>query len=151
MAHFFFHFCDGDSRSRDELGLELDTAEQAYLEAFAAAKSMWPELLGARCNPLDCAFEVTDAHDALLFRLPFAELVEVCRPPRAPRPEFRSAPGDRGDPRASADGQGGRTQRLRQSARSWLQEANNLLGRLATFERGRLGSQAGVFGGTAAR
>jgi len=87
MAQFFFHFLDGRSRSRDELGLELATAEQAYLEAFAAAQAMWPELLAARCNPLDCAFEVTDAKEAVLFRLPFAELVEACRRPSAPGPE----------------------------------------------------------------
>ena len=134
MAHFFFHFCDGESQARDEVGLEFETAEQAYLEAFATARSMWPELLAARCNPLDCFFNVTDASGAVLFRLPFTELFDACRPTRAPGPESEL--------RQSIEATHVRAQTAREDirfgfdqVRQSLQEANDLLGRLATFAK----------------
>ena len=148
MAHFYFHFSDGESQTRDELGLELDTAEQAYLEAFATTRSMWPELLAARCNPLDCSFEVADANGAVLFRLPFSELFDACRPPRAPGAQSQlrqsiaathvRARAAREDIRFGFD-------QVRQS----LQEANDLLGRLASFERTSGPFQAADFAGRA--
>jgi len=137
MAQFFFHFFDGRSRARDELGLELATAEQAYLEAFTAAQAMWPELLAARCNPLDCVFEVTDANDAVLFRLPFAELVDACRRPSAPGPESEL--------HQAIEATHVRAQAAKEDIRSGfdevrlsLQEASELLARLAKFERPRV-------------
>jgi hypothetical protein len=121
--------------AHDEIGLELDSIEQAYVEAFATALSMWPELLAARCNPLDRSFEVTDASDKLLFRLPFSELVDACRPLRAPGPDSEL--------RQSIDATYLRAQTAREDirfgfdqVRQALQEANDLLGRLARFERG---------------
>jgi hypothetical protein len=136
MAHFFFHFSDGESRARDEIGLELDTVEQAYLEAFETARSMWPELLAARCNPLDCLFEVADADGAVLFRLPFSELFDACRPPRAPQPGselLMSIEATHTRAQAARTGIRFSFDEVRQS----LQEANDLLGQLALFERSR--------------
>ena len=137
MAHFYFHFFDGESRSRDEFGLELETVEQAYLEAFATAQSMWPELLASRCNPLDCLFEVTDENNVGLFRLPFSELMDSCRAPRAPGPESEL--------RQSIEATHVRAEAAREDirfgfeeVRQSLQEANALLGRLAKYERARL-------------
>jgi hypothetical protein len=149
MAQFFFHFFDGKSRSRDELGLELDTAEQAYLEAFGAAQAMWPELLAARSNPLDCAFDVTDANDAVLFRLPFAELVDACRRPSAPGPESEL--------RQAIEATHVRAQTAKEGicsgfdeVRQSLQEASALLARLAKFEPARLDYRAAPAGRNAA-
>jgi hypothetical protein len=149
MAHFFFHFSDGESRARDEIGLELETVEQAYLEAFETARSMWPELLGARCNPLDCLFEVTDASDAVMFRLPFSELVDACRPPRAPQAgsELLMAI-EATHTRAQAAKTGIRFSF--DEVRESLQEANDLLGRLAKFERTRPVYQGATLNGNAA-
>lgn len=79
MARFFFDFFDGESRSEDEWGLELAGPEQAYFEAVAAARAMWPELLAARSDPLRCAFEVADERGVQLFRLEFAELLNGYR------------------------------------------------------------------------
>ena len=84
MARFFFHFFDGEARSDDEWGLELAGTEQAYLEAVAAARAMWPELLVARTDPTNCAFEVVDELGRQLFRLEFAELLDGCRDAPAP-------------------------------------------------------------------
>lgn len=79
MPSYFFHFCDGETRSVDDGGLELDSLEQAYLEAVAGARAMWPELLAGRTDPRRCAFEVTDATGEELFRLEFSELLDGCR------------------------------------------------------------------------
>jgi hypothetical protein len=79
MATFFFHFFDGENRSDDEWGLELAGTEQAYLEAVAAARAMWPELLAARIDPTRCRFEVTLENGEQLFSLEFSELLDHCR------------------------------------------------------------------------
>lgn len=80
MALFFFNFSDGKSLSDDDVGLELPSAEDAYLEAVAAAKSMWSELLTSRVNPTRCAFDVTDEGGRTVHRVEFQELLENCRP-----------------------------------------------------------------------
>lgn len=149
MAHFFFHFCDGEGRARDELGLELESVEQAYLEAFETARTMWPELLAARCDPFDCQFEVTDESDAVLFQLPFRELVEACRPPRAPQPGSELLMAIEA---THARALVARTN-IRfsfEQVRESLQEANDLLGRLAKFERTRLAYRAATLSGSTA-
>jgi len=84
MAHFYFHFCDGETHDRDDVGLGFASAEEAYLQAIATAREMWPGLLAARSDPLRCAFEITDDEDRVLFRLPFSELMEACRRPDPP-------------------------------------------------------------------
>jgi hypothetical protein len=85
MAHFYFHFCDGETHERDEIGLGFATAEDAYLEAVAAAREMWPGLLAARSDPTRCAFEIADDNDQVLFCIPFSELMEACRKPAPPQ------------------------------------------------------------------
>lgn len=79
-------FFDGRGWSEDDEGLELACAEDAYLEAFAGARSMWSELIEARQDPNACAFHVKGEDGALLFRLGFSELIENCvdAPRRAP-------------------------------------------------------------------
>jgi hypothetical protein len=88
MSSYFFNFHDGESLALDDMGLELSSTEHAYLEAVAAARAMWPELLAERRDPRRCAFEVADAHGQVLFRLTFDELLDDCRNAlvRPPRP-----------------------------------------------------------------
>jgi hypothetical protein len=86
MARFFFHFFDGENYSYDEVGLEVASAEDAYLEAVAAAREMWPELLDGRQNPLSCAFEITGEGGPTLFRVEFAELLQRAQQHPAPAP-----------------------------------------------------------------
>lgn len=85
MAHFFFHFHEGQGVETDEIGIEFASAEQAYLEAVAAARALWPELLAARRDPEHCAFEIVDADGEVLFHFPFSELRDQCRPASAAR------------------------------------------------------------------
>ena len=86
MPQFFFHFSDAGEIENDEIGVEFDSVEQAYLEAVATARSLWPELLSARRDPSRCAFEITNAEGAVLFHLPFSELLEGDREPALSRP-----------------------------------------------------------------
>lgn len=75
MPRFFFDFFDGNNWSKDEVGLELASAEEACVEAFAGARSMWTELLDGRQNPCACAFDVKDQDGRSLFRFDFDELL----------------------------------------------------------------------------
>lgn len=75
MQRFFYDFFDGESWSQDDVGLEFESAEQACVEAFAAARSMWPELADGKRDPSACAFEIRDKNGQSLFRFDFRELL----------------------------------------------------------------------------
>ena len=78
--------------SPDELGVELPDLDTAYLEAFAAAQSMWAELLAERSDPLLRSFEIADESGRVLLTLPFREVLERVRKPNGPLPnEVKSA------------------------------------------------------------
>ena len=85
MPRFFYDFFDGDAWHEDDVGLDLASAEQAYLEAFDGARSMWPDLIEARRDPRRCVFEVRAAGRELLFRFDFTETLESCRLPAVRR------------------------------------------------------------------
>ncbi|WP_338241383.1 DUF6894 family protein [Aurantiacibacter hainanensis] len=79
MALYFFHFFDGESLELDEIGLDLSSAEAAYVEATKGARAMWAELLAQRRDPLLCRFSIEDECGIELFELPFSELLDDCR------------------------------------------------------------------------
>ena len=78
MTRFFFDFRQAGTLTPDSAGLEFESVEQAYLEAFNGAQEMWGELLRKRQDPRCCAFEVRDAQNQAMFVLPFHEVLEVC-------------------------------------------------------------------------
>lgn len=84
MPVYYFHFLDGSTCSNDDHGVEFASSEEAFLQACAAARAMWPELLKQRVDPTRCAFEITDEQHRLLFRVQFTELIEHCRSPKTP-------------------------------------------------------------------
>jgi hypothetical protein len=139
MANFFFHFCDGRSTSTDELGVEFDSAEDAFMGAAESARAMWPELLAERCDPRNCSFVVADENDEELFRLDFSELLDDCRDASgalacsghaltfALRQTHRRVLAARADLRRSFE-----------DVHRSLGEATALLGRISDFERRRL-------------
>lgn len=75
MPHFFFHFRDEVGLECDELGCEFPDVETAYLEAFAAATSLWTEMLEQRRDPRLARFEVSDADGHSIFELPLSEVL----------------------------------------------------------------------------
>ena len=78
MPRYFFDFHQGDEFSPDTGGTEFENAEVAYLATFEAAQEMWTDLLKQRCDPHRCFFEVRDQERALLFTVPFREIMEAC-------------------------------------------------------------------------
>ncbi len=76
MALFYFHFLQEGERHTDEIGLDLPSAEAAYLEAVAAARGMGSELIAGGIDPGRCAFEIADASGTLLFAVAIAELFD---------------------------------------------------------------------------
>lgn len=84
MPRFFFHFIEPGAHSLDDEGLELASANEAYLQACVTARALWPELLEQRIDPTRCAFEITDAQHQLLFRVSLTEPLEQCRTPAVP-------------------------------------------------------------------
>jgi Domain of unknown function (DUF6894) len=70
MPLFYFHLRVGSQRSPDDLGVEFDSAEAAYLDAFATAREMWSELLKNREDPTTHSFEICNDNGELLFILP---------------------------------------------------------------------------------
>ena len=75
MPRFYFHLATGDAYERDEIGSELNDANEAYLEAFETAQQISVDLIREHRNPMGCRFEVSDAQDRVLFTLPFAEIL----------------------------------------------------------------------------
>jgi hypothetical protein len=102
MSRYFFNFRQGEDYSTDQVGIAFDSVEQAYLAAFQGAQDIWRELLIVREDPLQCAFEVTDAAGQVLFSLSFGEVLEACRSDRTSRHPF--------DPNNGALHQSGRQQ-----------------------------------------
>ncbi|MGX1099185.1 DUF6894 family protein [Amorphus sp. MBR-141] len=93
MVHFFFHFRQGPQLSRDEEGSDFASLEDAYLDVHRAIQEMWEELLSARCDPRDCAFEICDESGLLLMTVPFTEVLDSCvrrhaGPPARTRPDY---------------------------------------------------------------
>lgn len=111
----------------------MPSVEEAYVEATAAARDMWPELLTSLINPLFCAFEISDENGALLFRLPFAELIENCRIPRASTSRHIAVELTRAIARAQ-EAKNGLTQEVGQ-ARRHLAEASQIIDKLNLLER----------------
>jgi hypothetical protein len=78
MPRFFFDFRQSGRLVPDSEGIEFESVEQAYLEAFRTAQEMWSELLKQRRDPRRCLFEVRSAAGDMLFIFPFQEVVDAC-------------------------------------------------------------------------
>ncbi len=85
MARFFFDFHQHGRATHDETGVEFESAEAAYLAAVDGAHGLWGELLKKRQDPRLCSFEIRGESGAVLFTLPFSELLDNCRDARVAR------------------------------------------------------------------
>jgi len=84
VPRYHFNFRDGRHLVSDADGADFDTFELAYEEAFSAAREMWQDRLLRHEDPRNCTFEITDAAGTVLTVVPFAEVLDACRPgPRA--------------------------------------------------------------------
>jgi hypothetical protein len=78
MPRFFFNYRERNEYMADDAGVEFETFELAYLDAFNTAREMWPEIMSRRVDPRVCAFEILDSDRNLLAVLNFKELLENC-------------------------------------------------------------------------
>jgi hypothetical protein len=76
---FYFHYIENGTLSLADVPVPLPSTEEAYLAAYSAALGMWPELLAQRIDPRECAFEVRNEANELLFHFPFSEVLDYCR------------------------------------------------------------------------
>ena len=72
---FFFALTGAGEPSRDEIGADFDSLDEAYLEACRAALEISFEMLRERNDPSSLKFEITDGQGVLLTDLPFAEVL----------------------------------------------------------------------------
>ncbi|MBX9661047.1 MAG: hypothetical protein K2X00_21015 [Nitrospiraceae bacterium] len=84
MPLFFFHLRSPAGLDRDEIGLDLDGLEIAYLEACASIPNMAADLLKRKAKPSQHSFEIMDAADNLLMEVPFSEVLDRERKPVRP-------------------------------------------------------------------
>jgi hypothetical protein len=94
MAKYYFHLWTGGNYEMDAAGLDLESAESAYLEAYRAAQDLCGELIRERCAPATYRFEVADQSGRKIFDLPFSEIIEASAP--RPLPLKRGSASSRG-------------------------------------------------------
>lgn len=76
MPIFFFDLCARGRMEADESGIELPSAETAYLQACAAIPPLASELLRSGDHPRGYSFQVTDEAGRILFDIPFHEVLD---------------------------------------------------------------------------
>jgi len=86
MSRFFFNYHEHDKSFADDIGIEFETFELAFLDAFEATREMWPELMARRVDPRKCAFEIMDSQENPLALLGFSEVLESCSTRKTPPP-----------------------------------------------------------------
>ena len=88
MARYYFHLWNGSKFEIDDVGVELDFAEHAYLEACEAAREIWSEMARLREDASSYRFFVLDQRGQTVFDVPFSEVL---------------APSTKASPKASAE------------------------------------------------
>ncbi|MBF7013807.1 hypothetical protein QUC32_03040 [Novosphingobium resinovorum] len=134
MARFFFHFFDGNVRFDDEQGVDLPSADHAYLEAFSAATAMWGDLLNGRTDPSGCAFEIANSAGLIINRVEFSELLDNCRPANAVRQPPQVLLAALADTHRRANAARAELATSLAQVRTSLAEANVLLSRLSVIQ-----------------
>ena len=78
MPRFYFNYREQNEYAVDDVGIEFDTLELAYLDAFNSAREMWPELMLLRVDPRTASFEILNEAGHLLAVISFGEALENC-------------------------------------------------------------------------
>jgi hypothetical protein len=82
MSQFYLHLRTPAGLDRDDIGLDLDGVETAYLDAYATIPAMSADLLRQGADPYQHAFEIMDAKDNFLMEVPFYEVLDRRRTQR---------------------------------------------------------------------
>lgn len=87
MPYFYCHLHGPRGCERDEVGLEFDGPDAAYLDVCRAILDMSADLARSGHDPMPYAFEIVDAGGVLLMDVPFREMLSKgARPERHPPP-----------------------------------------------------------------
>jgi Domain of unknown function (DUF6894) len=78
VPRFFFNYREGGEYTHDRLGIEFETFELAYLDAFDAAREMWPEIMDRRVDPRICGFDIVNSDGVVVALVNFGEVLENC-------------------------------------------------------------------------
>jgi len=78
VPRFFFNYREGGEYTLDRLGVEFETFELAYLDAFDAAREMWPEIMDRRVDPRICGFDIVNSEGIVVALVNFGEVLENC-------------------------------------------------------------------------
>ncbi|AWN42629.1 DUF6894 family protein [Methylobacterium durans] len=73
MPLFYFHLHALSKLRQDEIGLELDSVEAAYLAAYHSVPGVAAELVREGLDPSQFKYVITNAKDRHLMTLPFSE------------------------------------------------------------------------------
>ena len=79
MPTCYFHFRNRSVVEEDDIGVEFQSLEEAYLGAFDTAQEMWTELLRQRTDPLGCSFEIAGHTGRLLLTEPFDQVLRTAQ------------------------------------------------------------------------
>lgn len=77
MPIFYFHLRTKDGIEMDDIGIELENAESAYLAACAAIPGISIELVRRKSSPLQYAFQVSNAEGHVYWEVPFGEALHL--------------------------------------------------------------------------
>ncbi|MDR7037783.1 hypothetical protein J2X36_002534 [Methylobacterium sp. BE186] len=76
MPLFFFHLLTDDGLEHDDIGLDLESVEVAYLEAMKAIPGVVYDFGARGRRPLHYAFEIVDAEGRHVMKVPFQEILD---------------------------------------------------------------------------
>jgi hypothetical protein len=75
MPRFYFHIrCHGETRSKDEFGLDFPDVVSAHNQALHAAQGLDSAVAARGKDPKDCTVEVENAAGELVFSLSVAAI-----------------------------------------------------------------------------
>ena len=73
MSRYYFHLRTNDEYVIDDTGIELQDAEEAFLEAIDGAREIAMEMLRHRRSAARYRFDVVDSDGRLMHAVPFSE------------------------------------------------------------------------------
>jgi hypothetical protein len=75
MRKFFIHLDMDGTLQRDQIGIDCEGPELAYMHACRAIPELAAAMLRARQDPMRCRFRIENDHGEEMFDVPFSEVV----------------------------------------------------------------------------
>lgn len=75
MPLYYFHFREGSTLERDEMGVDLPDVNAAIIEAKTATREMLSDMIVSGANITSQAFEICDQDGSLVATVSFREIL----------------------------------------------------------------------------